>query len=154
LIKPIYNDAIGYINEISDILWNLQNTVSLSEENLRKITSKLVVVAKDEGLALKNYVSIVKDRIKRKIKELFDDSRYSSENFYKIEEEETQKYLAEKNYDIQLEDFEAFKQSTEISIYNDPDKIAGSYIKMMKKFSENVIRDIIAEITYLNQEMS
>jgi hypothetical protein len=52
---------------------------------LRKVTKKLVVIAKDESLALKNYLSLVKDRVKRKIKELFDDPNFSSENFYSIE---------------------------------------------------------------------
>lgn len=41
-----------------------------------------------------------------------------------------------------------------MSIYNDPEKIAGSYIKMMKKFSENVIKDIKAEIQYLNVDLT
>jgi hypothetical protein len=68
-------------------------------------------------------ITSVKDRIKRKIKELFDDPNYSSENFYRIEKEETEKYLKSYDYDIVLKEFEVFKHKIERDIYNDPAKM-------------------------------
>jgi len=154
LIKPIYNDSIGNINDISNILWNLQNSSSLSESNLRKVTKKLVVVAKDEGLAMKNHLTLVKDRIKRKIKELFDSPDYSSENFYNTEAEETENYFRNCDYNIILKDFERFKLGLERDLFNDTEKINGSYIRLMDKFGESVIGDIKDEVTFLTDDLS
>jgi len=154
LIKPIYNDSIGNLNEISTILWGLQNSPALSESNLRKVTKKCIIIAKDEGHSLKIHLNLVKDRLRRKIKELFDSPEYSSESLNQKVAEETDNYFKNCDYNIVVKDFERFKLGVERDLFNDPEKINGSYIKLMEKFSENIIGDIKDEITFLTEDLN
>ena len=72
----------------------------------------------------------MKDRIKRKIKELFDSPDYSSENFYNTEAEETENYFRNCDYNIILKDFERFKLGLERDLFNDTEKMYKIFLKI------------------------
>lgn len=149
LIRPIYFDSINEVEEMRKIIWSLQNSRDLKENELRHITQKLVIIIEDKETVIKNYLKIVKDRLIYNTKRILDSHSTAKDNTFLQKDELISVFLEEKRYDVSIEEFEHFIVKTENDlILKEVDK-EGTCLWVISKLSSHIFSDFKQEIDFI-----